>query len=73
MAEELWYKLSLKANKSRSEYPWKVPGDLSPDIEELRLKDEKALQTAFFGITFSNPFCLSSSPVSNTADMCIRA
>lgn len=31
------------------------------------------LSTEFCGITFPNPFCLSSSPVSNTKDMCARA
>lgn len=43
------------------------------DLDKLRLKDEEALQIEFCGITFPNPFCLSSSPVSNTADMCARA
>jgi len=43
------------------------------DLDKLRLKDEEALQIEFCGITFPNPFCLSSSPVSNTAEMCARA
>jgi len=32
-----------------------------------------SLAVDFCGITFPNPFCLSSSPVGNTYDMCARA
>lgn len=32
-----------------------------------------SLQVDFCGVTFPNPFCLSSSPVGNTYDMCARA
>lgn len=32
-----------------------------------------SLQTNFVGINFENPFCLSSSPVTNSADMIARA
>lgn len=31
------------------------------------------LKVNFCGVTFPNPFCLSSSPVGNTYDMCARA
>ena len=31
------------------------------------------LEVNFCGVTFPNPFCLSSSPVGNTYDMCARA
>lgn len=31
------------------------------------------LKTTFCGVEFPNPFCLSSSPVGNTYDMCARA
>jgi len=31
------------------------------------------LKTDFCGVTFPNPFCLSSSPVGNTYEMCARA
>lgn len=32
-----------------------------------------SLQTEFVGVTFENPFCLSSSPVTNSAEMIARA
>ncbi|MBN1944337.1 MAG: NAD-dependent dihydropyrimidine dehydrogenase subunit PreA [Bradymonadales bacterium] len=32
-----------------------------------------SLQTEFCGVLFPNPFCLSSSPVGNHAEMCARA
>ena len=34
---------------------------------------QPSLQVSFCGVVFPNPFCLSSSPVSNTYDMCARA
>jgi len=43
------------------------------ELDRLRWEGEEALQIDFCGIKFPNPFCLSSSPVSNTAEMCARA
>lgn len=31
------------------------------------------LKVNFCGVKFQNPFCLSASPISNTAEMCLRA
>jgi dihydroorotate dehydrogenase len=51
----------------------KSTGQSIADLKKLRIKDEGALQIDFCGISFPNAFCLPSSPVSNTADMCVRA
>jgi dihydropyrimidine dehydrogenase (NAD+) subunit PreA len=37
------------------------------------MKTKADLSINFCGIKFENPFCLSSSPVSNHAEMCARA
>ncbi len=44
-----------------------------PDAEPAPRSEEPSLELDFCGIRFPNPFCLSSSPVSNTAEMCERA
>jgi dihydropyrimidine dehydrogenase (NAD+) subunit PreA len=43
------------------------------DLDKMQAEGEEALKIEFCGIEFPNPFCLSSSPVSNTAEMCARA
>ena len=46
-------------------------------LPNIELKERKelypSLETSFCGVKFPNPFTLSSSPVSNTAEMCARA
>ncbi len=37
------------------------------------MKKKTSLSIDFCGVTFENPFCLSSSPVSNHAEMCANA
>ena len=37
------------------------------------MKKQPNLRIDFCGVKFENPFCLSSSPVSNNAEMCARA
>jgi dihydropyrimidine dehydrogenase (NAD+) subunit PreA len=52
----------------------RISGMSLKDFErQRRIKDEEALRIDFCGIAFPNPFCLSSSPVTNTAEMCARA
>jgi len=41
--------------------------------EESNMKTKADLSVNFCGINFENPFCLSSSPVSNSYEMCSRA
>mmetsp|Transcript_43963 Transcript_43963/g.70356 ORF Transcript_43963/g.70356 Transcript_43963/m.70356 type:complete len:840 (+) Transcript_43963:65-2584(+) len=50
--------------------------EFSRDLEglaALEYPNEPSLVTNFCGIDFMNPFCLSSSPVTNTYDLCARA
>jgi dihydropyrimidine dehydrogenase (NAD+) subunit PreA len=44
-----------------------------PGVELPRRPETPSLALEFCGVRFPNPFCLSSSPVSNSAEMCARA
>jgi len=46
---------------------------IMPGVELPTRPDTPSLELDFCGVKFPNPFCLSSSPVSNTAEMCARA
>ena len=43
------------------------------DLNKALHEEEEKLRIDFCGIDFPNPFSLSSSPVTNTAEMCARA
>lgn len=42
-------------------------------MEGQKMKKQADISLDFCGVKFPNPFCLSSSPVSNHAEMCARA
>ncbi len=53
---------------------WKpVPHTVASDLRVRRPAARPSLEIEFCGLKFNNPFCLSSSPVGNTAEMISRA
>ena len=51
----------------------RVAAAIMPGVELPPRPTQPSLELEFCGVKFPNPFCLSSSPVSNTAEMCGRA
>ena len=46
---------------------------IMPGVELPKRPETPSLGIEFCGVRFPNPFCLSASPVSNSAEMCARA
>ncbi len=46
---------------------------IMPGVDVAPRSEQPSLALDFCGISFPNPFCLSSSPVTNSAEMCARA
>jgi dihydropyrimidine dehydrogenase (NAD+) subunit PreA len=51
----------------------KLAASLMLPNREVEPRSAVSLETEFVGVNFPNPFCLSSSPVTNSADMIARA
>lgn len=51
----------------------RVVGTIFPGVAAPKRPETPSLELDYCGVKFPNPFCLSASPVSNSAEMCARA